>query len=182
MGTETVSALAAEVHMRPPLAGNVRVLAIDGRSGAGKSSLADALSAELRWPVFHLQDVYPGRGGLAAAAERMALWVVMPLLGGADPRWRRYDWTRGRSAEWRSTPVADGLIVEGCGCGAADVRPYLSLLVWVEAPEEVRRRRLDARADAEVHAPHRDAWTRQEDAFYTEHTPWEYADVTVTSC
>lgn len=179
MDAETVMLLAETARARPPLAGGVRVVAIEGRSGAGKTVLAEALAAATDWPVFHMEDVYPGWSGLAAAADRLALWVIMPLLNGADPRWRRYDWARGRSAGWHSTPVVDGLIVEGCGCGAAAIRPYLSTLVWVETPDEVRHRRLDLREDAAAYAPHREDWARQEEAFYSVHTPWEYADVVV---
>jgi len=172
-----VTSLAELARDRPPLAGGVRVVAIEGRSGAGKTSLAEALAAVTGWPVFHMDDVYPGWTGLAASVDLLALWVVMPLLNGADPRWRRYDWERGRPAEWCTTPVVDGLIVEGCGCGAAEIRPYLSTLVWIDAPAEVRHRRLDARSDAAVYTPHREAWARQEEDFYALHTPWEYADV-----
>ncbi|TDQ49592.1 hypothetical protein [Actinorugispora endophytica] len=179
MRIETVAALAEEVRVRPPLAGGVRVVAIEGRSGSGKTALSDALSAELGWPVFRMEDVYPGWTGLAASAELLALWVVMPLLNGANPRWRRYDWELGRHAEWHDTPVVDGLVVEGCGCGAAELRPYVSTLVWIDTPGDVRRRRLDARDDALLYAPYRDLWARQEDLFYAEHTPRDYADVIV---
>lgn len=173
--------LATLVRARPPRVGRVRVVAVEGRSGSGKTHLSHALAAETGWPVFPMEDVYPGWRGLAAAADLLALWVILPLLNGADPRWRRYDWEHGRFAEWRETPVVDGLIVEGCGSGASDVRPYTSTLVWIDAPGELRRRRLDARGDASVYAPHRALWARQEDAFYARHAPRDHADVIIDS-
>ncbi|MEY9211147.1 nucleoside/nucleotide kinase family protein [Thermobifida halotolerans] len=174
-----MTSLAQAARLRPPLAGGVRVVAIEGRSGAGTTVLADALAAETGWPVFHMDEVCSERTGPAASVELLALWVVMPLLNGADPRWRRYDRKLGRPAEWHSIPVVDGLIVEGCGCGAAEIRPYLSTLVWVDTPDGVRHQCPDAQDDAAGHAPHRATRARQEESFYAEHSPWEYADVVV---
>lgn len=179
LDSETVKSLAEASRTRPPLAGNARLVAIEGRYGAGKTTLAEALAAETGWPVFHMDDVYPGWTGLAASVDLLACWVVMPLLNGANPRWRRYDWVQGRLAEWRTASVTDGLIIEGSGCGAAEIRPYLSILVWIDAPDEVRYRRLDLRDDAEAYAPYRGIWAHQENVFYAAHTPWEYADVVI---
>ena len=50
------------------------IIAIDGRSGTGKTTLAIELAARLRnhhkVALFHLEDIYPGWNGLTAGVER----------------------------------------------------------------------------------------------------------------
>ena len=62
------------------------IIAIDGRSGAGKTTLAIELAARLRnhhkVSLFHLEDIYPGWNGLAAGIERYVSTVLAP----AEPR------------------------------------------------------------------------------------------------
>ncbi|GLU48997.1 hypothetical protein [Nocardiopsis ansamitocini] len=173
------AALAMRAQRAPARAGAARVVAIEGRSGAGKSFVAALLGSHLGWPVLHLDDLYPGWTGLAATEALVRRWVVDPLVGGADPYWRRYDWERGEHTEWVRTPVSDGLVVEGCGSGAQGLRPFLAALIWVEAPASLRTRRLDARSDAADYAPHRSMWAAQEDLFYAEHRCNDHADTIV---
>ncbi|WP_017557583.1 nucleoside/nucleotide kinase family protein [Nocardiopsis baichengensis] len=170
------------LHRSPARAGHRRVLAVEGRSGAGKTALAEALAARLRCPVVHMDDLYPGWEGLEAAAPLVRRWVMEPLTEGRGPRWRRWDWETGDWSPddpggWDGAEVADTLVIEGCGCGAKELRPYLSLLVWVEAPPEVRRRRLDSRWDAELYRPYREMWATQEESFAARHAPRDHADL-----
>ncbi|NYE46767.1 hypothetical protein HDA32_001887 [Spinactinospora alkalitolerans] len=170
---------AALLRQGPARAGRCRIVALEGRSGSGKTRLADALAVPLGCSVFHLDDVYPGWDGLAAAVPLVREWVVEPLLHGRDPCWRRYDWERGGYSGWHRTLADEVLLVEGCGAGARDLRPYLSALVWVDVPDPVRRERLEARFDAAAYAPHRERWATQETAFYLESRPRERADLVI---
>ncbi|MFC3997783.1 hypothetical protein ACFOVU_17750 [Nocardiopsis sediminis] len=173
------SAIAGALSAAPARAGHRRVLAIEGRSGSGKTLLAARLAERIGCPVVHMDDLYPGWPGLAAAVPLARDQVLEPFARGRRPRWRRFDWDRGRHAEWTGLggDIGDTLILEGCGAGARDLRPYLSLLVWVHAPAHIRRTRLDHRADAAAYAPFRDMWSAQEETFYTRHRPREHADI-----
>ena len=166
----------------------VRVVAVEGRSGSGKSTVAEQLRLALAGrgePValLTMEDLYPGWGGLAESSQLLAEWVLIPLSRGRAACWRRYDWGRGGFGEDREVLPAElvegggTLIVEGCGSGAAPVRDLVDLLVWVEASEETRSERLDQREDAALYAPHRDRWARQEDALYAVDPPWKRADL-----
>lgn len=86
---------------------------------------------------------------------------------GVDGRvgYRCWDWTAGRWGGSRPLPRGDRLIVEGCGSSAAEARAWISLSVWVEVPERVRRARALAR-DGDLFAPHWDRWARAEDALF----------------
>lgn len=173
-----LSALAGQVCGADPAAGSTRVVAIDGLSGAGKSMLAARLAEALtEAPVVHMDDLYPGWDGLADAPARLLEWVLEPLSRGEPARYRRYDWGAGEYAEWHDVPEAPVLVVEGCGAGVRAVAPYLSLLVWVEAPEPERRRRGLARDPG--YAPYWDRWARQEQAMYATERTRERADLRV---
>ena len=172
-----------------PAAPGTRVVAIEGRSGAGKSWVAEHLYEALiargeSAAVLTMEDLYPGWEGLARAPRLLRDRVLAPLRRGEPATWRRYDWERGAFArEWSTLPddVTWGgvLLVEGTGSGAAVVRDLLDLLVWVRARDDERFRRLDGRWDAAAYAPYRDVWARQEESFHRRDRPREHADVIV---
>jgi hypothetical protein len=171
-----VAGLVTLIRERPAV-GAVRLVAVDGYSGAGKSRLTGRLAAALgRVPTVHLDFFYPGWDGLAAGVDLAVQWVAAPLAAGRPARWRRYDWKVGRFAEWRETPWAPVVVLEGCGAGSAALRPYTSTAVWVDTPAALREDRLHGRVDWPRYAPHRARWAAQEEALFAAERPWESAD------
>jgi uridine kinase len=161
-----------------PRAGRTRVVAIDGRSGAGKTSLAAALRDELRAPAVSLEDLYGGWDGLEHGIDLLVSAVFEPLAAGRAARVPRYDWIAGEWAEPRVIEPADILIVEGVGAGARRAAGFESLLVWLEVPAPVRKRRALAR-DGETFAPHWDQWAAQEDLMLARERTPDRADVII---
>jgi anthranilate synthase component 1/para-aminobenzoate synthetase len=160
------------------------VIAVDGRSGSGKTSLAVELAAALREhrtvALVHLEDLYPGWDGLMKGIERCAAEILAPLRRGETARWRAWDWIAGADGEERLTEPADVVVLEGVGAGSRQLRSLADALVWLEAPSEERRRRALAR-DGETYAPHWERWARQEDAWLAEDDVLAAATVTVGS-
>jgi hypothetical protein len=154
-----------------PRAGRTRVLAIDGRSGAGKTALATELRVVLGAPVVLLEDLYGGWDGLEDGIDLLVSEVLEPLAAGRVARVPRFDWT---AREWAEPVLLDPpevLIVEGVGAGARRAAVYESLLVWLEAPPFVRKKRALER-DGDVFAPHWEQWAAQEEAMLArERTP-----------
>ena len=170
--------LVTRLRESPARAGSTRVLAIDGRGGSGKTMLADRLAPLLVAPVVHMDDLFPGWDGLAAAAPILRRWVLEPLARGEAARHRRYDWSRNAYGGWVDVPPSDTLVVEGCACGSRLAAPYLSLLFWIDAPRKVRFNR-GMRRDGETFRPHWERWALQEDALFAAEGTRERADYRV---
>jgi len=160
-------------------AGPTRVVAIDGRSGSGKTSLAGWLRSELRAPVVALEDLYGGWDGLERGIDLLVSAVLEPLSAGRAAQVPRYDWvTAAWATPWVLSPP-EVLIVEGVGAGARRAEIYTNLLIWVEAPQAVRKKRALDR-DGETFAPYWDRWAAQEDAMLAREHTRERADLVVT--
>jgi para-aminobenzoate synthetase len=158
------------------------IIAIDGRSGAGKTTLAVELAARLRThhrvSLFHLEDIYPGWNGLAAGIERYVSTVLAPLSRGEAATWVSWDWNKHYDGEPRVTLPAEIVIVEGVGAAAVEARPLLSAVIWAEAPDEVRRTRALDR-DGETYEPYWDQWAAQEEEWLAGDDVIRHADVRV---
>jgi uridine kinase len=159
-------------------AGRTRVLAIDGRSGAGKSSLAAALSRELSAPMVALEDLYGGWDGLENGIDLLVREVLEPLAAGGTVRVPRYDWVRRIWLEPVPLDPPEVLVVEGVGAGARRAAAFESLLVWLEAAPSVRKKRALER-DGGTFAPYWDRWAAQEEAMLARERTPERADVVI---
>ncbi len=168
--------LAELVRRAPARAGATRVLAIDGRSGTGKSTLAGAAAAVLAAPCVSLEQLYGGWGGLRAGIDLLVSAVLVPLSQGRSPDVPHYDWVAGR---WlRPEPLSPPpiLLVEGVGAGALAAADYLSVLAWVELPDAERRERALAR-DGSLYEGHWEMWAEQEEEYLRTDRPAQRADV-----
>ncbi|MEZ3158705.1 hypothetical protein AB1K56_17445 [Microbacterium sp. BWR-S6Y] len=155
---------------------------VDGRSGAGKSSLARRLVSA--WPgrgrvqLVALDDVYPGWDGLAAGVEYARETILLPHARGLLGVWERWDWDAGARAEAYAVDPSLPLVVEGAGILTPDVARLADVSVWVESPSSSRRDRALAR-DGDTYRPHWQRWARQEDVHIDRHSPAERADLRV---
>lgn len=141
------------------------LLAVDGRSGSGKTEFANRLAAAVpgRARLLHLDDVYPGWAGLSRGCE-IAATAVADLLAGREATLPTWDWHEGREGPvLRLPPLAAGdlLIVEGCGALAEPLGRLTGYGVWCEAAEDVRREGALAR-DGGAWEGLWDAWAAQE--------------------
>lgn len=174
--------LAARALAAEPRCGRVRLVAIDGPAGSGKTTTAsriarDAADVGASAEVVHLDDLYEGWSGLEGSLwPRLSAQVLEPLRRGLPGRFQRYDWPSGAFADWVDVPVPDLLVLEGCGSARRAVDAFAVLRVWVEAPASLRLERGLAR-DGDDAREHWLAWMDGEAAHFAREATRERADV-----
>lgn len=168
-------AVAAE-----PRCGDVVVVALDGPSGAGKTTLARgvelALAAEGPVAVVHMDHLYPGWDGLAQAPDLLTTQVLEPLSRREHAAYRLWSWVRERWAGTQEVPSCRFLVVEGCGASVGPARPYAAVTVFVDADPRLRRRRGIAR-DGEAYRPQWQRWADQETTLFEADSTRARADL-----
>lgn len=184
-GDDVVGVLAARVHGLRHGRDLPVVVCLDGRSGSGKTTLARRLTRALRddgagVSVLHLDHVYPGWDGLAAASRLLAHGLLPPLRLGRAASYPSWSWVRDRPGPVVTVRPDDVVLVEGVGSGPRAARAHTDLLVWLEAPTAVRHARAMAR-DGETYAPHWARWAAQEEAYLAGEGPDAAADLRVAT-
>jgi para-aminobenzoate synthetase len=175
-----VAELAELISRLTPQCGTCIVVAVDGPSGAGKTRLSRQLAARLGGDaeILHFDHVYPGWQGLVATPPVVAHDVLEPIARGEPGRTPRWDWGADVAGDDIVLPPSDILLLDGCGSGARVIRQYLSLLVWLDAPADVRRARAESRGDDTV-AQWWDLWAAQEKAHFAAEGTAAAADLTL---
>lgn len=158
------------------------VVLIDGRAGAGKSTLSRLVAAN--WPfagrpqLVALDSIYPGWDGMDAGVERALHDVLRPHARGLLSTWRRWDWELQTEAEAHALTPALGVILEGCGALNPATARLADVRVWVESPDSSRKHRALER-DGDGFRPHWDGWAEQEIRHLERHNPRALANVQV---
>ncbi|GAA2749768.1 MULTISPECIES: uridine kinase family protein [Kitasatospora] len=173
-----LTSLAGDLRALPPSLGPVRLVAVDGHAGSGKTTFAARLAAALGdAPVVHLDDLATHREPFGWCG-RLAEQVLDPLARGEDAEHRVYDWTLRRFATVRPVPAAPVVLVEGVGAGRRAVRPHLAALLWMELDADAARARGERRDGPEL-ADFWVGWAAAEQAHFAADPSRPYADVRV---
>ena len=163
---------------RPPTLGAGRLVCLDGPGGSGKSSLAEALgrlAASSR--IVHMDDLYDGWTGLSHVTDQLAT-LLLPLARGEHGSYRRYDWHARAFAETVTVEPTPLLVLEGVGSASSAYAHLATVVVWVDAPRDLRLRRGLERDGPEL----RDQWLRwmaEEDRLFAQERTAGRADVVV---
>ncbi|WP_419993364.1 uridine kinase family protein [Streptomyces boninensis] len=175
---DPLARLAAKVRALPPSCGPVRLVAVDGHAGSGKSTFADRLAAALGGaPVLHLDDLATHEEHFGWTG-RLRRQVLEPFERGEPARYGVYDWHRRAFGEIRELPAADVVLVEGVGAGRRALRPRLALLLWMEYEQHAAWERGRQRDGAEQH-PFWEAWMPGERRHFAGDPSRPYADLLV---
>ncbi len=162
---------------RPPSLGAGRLVCVDGPAGSGKTTLAGEVGAATGAHVVHLDDLYDGWAGLERLDAQLET-LLRPLAAGLTGRYRRYDWHAGAFAETVEVPPSDLLVLEGVGAGWSAYADLVTVLVWVEAPRDLRLRR-GVERDGEQLRQEWLAWQEAEQEHFTRHRTRSRADLVV---
>ncbi len=159
------------------LSGPVRLVAIDGRGGAGKTTFAAALSAVAgNAPVVHTDDF--------ASDDNPISWWPLMLREAIEPLSRG---EVGRRAPAGRLPRDGGgdvlepapiVIVEGVSAGRLEWAQHLSFLIWIETPTSERQLRVIDR-DGEAAWSEWDAYELSEDEHFEVNETKKRADLVI---
>ncbi len=167
------------------------LVALDGRSGAGKSALAAAVGARTGALVIDGDDFY--RGGTDEywdtmdARRKMELVVdwrrqraaLERLRRGAAATWRPYDWDAddGSLAADVAGGPRDVVILDGAYSARAELADLMDLRVLLQVPHDVLRARLLEREGAGYRAEWEARWGAAEDLYFDTVMPPEAFDL-----
>lgn len=158
------------------------LVALDGRSAAGKSTLAAAVAPLVEAGVIDGDDFYSG--GTAAEWDAMSPaekvdhcidWrrqrpVLEALSRGETAGWHRYDWETddGRLektlVKCEAAPV---IVLDGAYSARPELADLFDLRVLYDAPAELRRRRLIQREGEDHQAAWNARWDEAEQWYFS---------------
>jgi para-aminobenzoate synthetase len=167
-------------------------VAIDGRSGVGKSTLAELLAKRLDALVISGDDFFSGGVTLcndppSVLAEVCIDWrslkeVVKTLSTNGEAHFLPFDWEAFDGSK-RSDPVVLEacaiIIVEGVYPARPELRKIVDFSVLIDIPEDLRRQRLIKR-EGEIGAWERQ-WHLAEHWYFEKRSRREDFDVVITS-
>lgn len=184
---------------RQPIVDRIQVLrnsteflmvGIDGRGGAGKSTLADYLSSQFsRTAVVHMDDVYrsslqrkhlPSGIGSNYDRPRLVEHVLTPLRDSHTARYQRYDWDHDDLADWIVITEVDIAIVEGVSSIADDVVDYYDLTIWVETSAKTCLDRGLARDGESARQQWEEIWLPGDEIYISTQLPHKRADIVIS--
>ena len=165
-----------------PSCGPVRLVAVDGHAGSGKSTFADRLAEALGGaPVLRLDDI-ASHDELFGWTQRLLRQVIVPLSHGESARYETYDWHARRfGPQTRTLPPAPVVVVEGVGAGRRALRPFLARLLWMELPVEEAWGRGRQR-DGAVQSDFWDGWEPAERRHFAQDPSRPFAQSLVRQC
>src|SRR6202049_1505357 len=153
-----------------------RIVAIDGRGGAGKAPRARRLGAALDGAPIVPTDDFASWDDQFGWWPRLLEQVITPLARGEIARYQRFDWNTRQLAEWIVIPHRPAtVIIEGVAAMRREFDRYLAYRIWVDTPREVRLRR-GLERDGEAMRSQWDRWMTAEAGYVASHRPMDRAD------
>jgi uridine kinase len=172
--------LAAARRVADCRAGQTRWIGIDGRGGAGKTTLAERIAAAVPGAVVVHVDDFSGPRIAEWDWHRFAAQVVHPLLAGEPARYQRWDWEADAGAEWHEIRPDAVVVVEGVSSTRREVPVPWALTIWVDASRETRLRRAVERDGAAMLPRWLQDWMPSEEAYVARERPRERVDLIVS--
>lgn len=167
------------------------LIAIDGRGGSGKSTIANQISsAGDEVTVVRMDDFYrPSHErigdqttkppGASFDWPRVLSDVIKPLKNNSNAQYRRYDWATDSLAETHIVTAGGIVIVEGCYSMLSPMCGYYDFTIWVECPVDECTNRGIARSGEHEREVWENEWIPIEDRYIREQDPKSRASLVI---
>lgn len=171
------------------------VVALDGRSGTGKSTLAEWMAGQLGGIRVDQDDFYAGgdldewrRLTSREKADRVIDWrrvrdeVLLPLREGQGASWRPFDWDTmiGLAPETITVPPSGLVILDGAYSARPELADLIDLSILVTLDDAVRRERLRLREGEDLVSCWHTVWDEAEDYYFGTIRPPEAFDLVIS--
>ena len=170
--------------LRPPEGGpggRPWVLAVDGRSGSGKTSLADRIQGVVKASaVVHTDDIAWSQA-MFDWADLLAGGVLEPIRRGEPVSYQPPAWSERQRAGAIEVPQGRELVmIEGAGSARRELMHLIDAVVWVQSDlAEAERRGIERDGGDQAAISFWHLWMAEELPFMADQRPWIRADVIV---
>lgn len=152
------------------------ILAIEGRSGAGKTSLASLLGQIYPANIFHMDDFFlqdwqrieerlasPGEN---IDHERFLEEVLRPLAKKEPVLYRPYSCRTGQIACGEKIPYKALNIIEGVYSMHSKLNPYYDLRVFLDIDSDIQAERIEKRNSPDLAQRYFNEWIPMEEGYF----------------
>ncbi len=164
------------------------IVAIDGRCGSGKTTLAARLEKDLRCAVYHMDDFFPrpeqrtekrlSRPGENVDHERFLEEVLLPLHGTQAVTYRPYLCAQQQLGEPVTVAPNRLTIVEGSYSCHPALWEHYDLRIFLTIDPEEQMRRIERRNGPEKAAMFRSRWIPFEESYFEAYDVQARCDMT----
>lgn len=165
---------------------NVRMIAIDGPAGAGKSTLAKRIKSNLqeqsglKTAIVHMDDLYDGwENALTDQLTKTLInQILVPVSLAKNFSYRKYNWLSGSFGDFSEEDSPEILILEGVGSGQKATRRYLDQLIWIDIDAETGLQRVLQR-DGDYLENEMRVWQMRESSHFSKENTRDSATIRI---
>jgi uridine kinase len=166
-------------------------IALDGRSGTGKSTFAKSMAQKLGAAVIDGDDFYTGgtltewakrtpqeKAKLVIDWKRIRNEALLPLKEGRTASWHPFNWEtfEGLAKEPITLTPSKIVILDGAYSARPELADLIDVSVLLQLPDPLRRQRLKEREGESFVEEWHPVWDEAEEYYFTQIKPPETFD------